>query len=736
MSREDKIKDHLMQLAIQTEVVLDKAKNATKTNVFRKKSDGQKSVAALPGNLNEGQYKDAYAKGLAILSNDDLFLMSQLPRPILKETMTGYTGPGKVTDAFNEAYNQALATRRTALEDQLGKLGNIDYKNVEHQKIILGLLFVREWNIPHYQEPENNELKALVKEEKIQNLPREIFDYLSAIDEKQRKTLYGPLIQSHTENLLSPGPGSAPAAAASSNKPAPKAELIKLSRTITGTRADAIDSEIIGAVLGNPQLGTKDLILPNASGDPATIKVYGGIIRFENNEITKGEGLAIDHGEVELGKQITELLALQNEKNSITVDFVVAEGGRNHFSILSVTSDPGKKIKIEHRDTSRPKNLPKNSLQKKLEEAVKEVVFKVQSNPGRDQLPYQYVATPHQQRKNTCADRVMLSMLLTHDPGRLTGLLNNFSKELTKAAKTIEAQVDHLLNPDNEALLRKFTCFLVEKTSALERKIEITEVAPPAEASFLRGRDTWYPKDSEGESEIASTEEDRKKWLLNSLGQLNKNEKKNFAEGTRFAWKQDANGQFNEPSVQFDDDQKLATISLTMTRPDKTQVDITLTRKEEEIEIDNTKTPVVTWKCDASGLSEKEKFELIAVESLALRQAQKLSDADKIGIVELDEATRGKQNIEIKNAFRFTPNNKDTGNQKLSQTEVNLIKAHLDAGYNEVTYRDITFTGLKPLVSSVSYLTSNVSGSGSAAAAAAADSRTSKKSGTTPPRYN
>lgn len=194
--------------------------------------------------------------------------------------------------------------------------------------------------------------------------------------------------------------------------------------------------------------------------------------------------------------------------------------------------------------------------------------------------------------------------------------------------------------------------------------------------------------------EMHQNEEQKNQMINGVLDYLN--EKKLWKDGNKAA-------HFTLKSKSIESAEQKAEFTFTAERNNNNLGEITLTRKDNQ-EAEDKK--IITWTCTTTdpSITDKQRFQFIAENSLILRlMGMNDIEAKKIGIVELDQAIRGDQNVMINSEFKFTPSGgRDTSQQKLSQTEVDLIKAHLDAGYKEVTYRGITFTGAKePVLASV-----------------------------------
>lgn len=115
-------------------------------------------------------------------------------------------------------------------------------------------------------------------------------------------------------------------------------------------------------------------------------------------------------------------------------------------------------------------------------------------------------------------------------------------------------------------------------------------------------------------------------------------------------------------------------INLTAKHQAKTDVKLTLSR-----DIDD-KQNLETWTCQSTDnvMSEKMRFEFIAAESFALRKAQKIENAEIIGIMPLEEEDETKK----ESTQFYQGNNKP---MMLSAREEALIGAHIKAGFT-VTY--------------------------------------------------
>jgi hypothetical protein len=705
--------------------------------------------------LVDGSYKknndETFSKWLRRLPYDFLILMAQVNKygaenssvsssPIsqLCETIKiEQTHLSDFQEALHKEFTYARADLKRNFEKQLGKLNHESSKEEESETelsvsdTINRLLFIGNYSnsvddisAPH-KEPKNEALLDAYKNDKLIELPEDIEKYLKAKTQDQGSTaeLYKEITAQHINELIEKLSGAKEKKETKiPNRPTPpnKTELL-ISKTLRNNSpnpyANAIDKEIILSILPQPDITQKNK--------------YAGLIHFdgiprenENTEIRYGftKPHNQESGIVDFEAQLKTLVAQKNDAESFTADFVVARNGRKHFSTLSVTIENGKITTITHTDTTDSED----NIKKKLEETITGVVSTINNPPtpssaataaagggegaNTHQAQYKYKEISNQKTAaNLCGDHVILTMLQKHGETTLNKLLDSFFKEPIKIeGDSTDARVTHLLKPANKALLRQFTCHIVKNTEALKEKVgfiqEADDDSNDTQTSFKRGRDTWYSPEGNKKTheEMAIN-----KWFQNSLSALNNQEL--FGQGTPFRWTQEENS-FGEPSITFDDNTRTTSVTLWMKKDGNQEpINIKLIRKEEEIGDQNKKTPVVTWRCNASNLSEEDRYKIIAVQSLQLRLANMSNnptEAKRIGIVELPESQRGTRNKKA-NEF-FKPNSAHSKGDLLSQNEINLIKAHFQAGYEQVEYRDVLYTGLAPKANPASSLTSTI----------------------------
>ncbi len=380
-----------------------------------------------------------------------------------------------------------------------------------------------------------------------------------------------------------------------------------------------------------------------------------------------------------------------NPEALLSVNFAL-HNGKDHFTHLKVQIEKTNgsfAVTIDNNDPLRGDNgqsQPKTFLEKKIEKSAQEIFNKnstieINTNKKGDQKngydcgPWtMYYLSQESEQKNLFGFDIINNP--DPNPDNFPSILRH---QLTKAL--LEQNINDLkktklTTPDLELLEAAYGDLEVTKEGDLfSKNAQIMALnnlqTPSTSVATLLSSDSWYTNDSRNEH---TTD-----WLVTALLKLNTN--KIYNDGTKFTW---VKGN-EQPSIKFDDKQRLATISLSIQKGAEEAHDVTLTRKEENIK----ETPVVTWTCDAPHLNLKEQYQLIAVQALALRQAQGLSEATKIGIVDLD-LKDSPQKIEREGFICKPPTKKPC----LSNQEFDLIQAHLKAGFTEVHYQGVIYTGL------------------------------------------
>ena len=405
---------------------------------------------------------------------------------------------------------------------------------------------------------------------------------------------------------------------------------------------------------------------------------------------------------------------------------MVSEKSRGHFSTLSVTINPAnqKITDITHEDTlyDADKASAQDSLQKKFHAAVKAAIEKggILSQPVTElDIPIRYSRASQLQHENTCADRVMLSMMQAHHPKKLQEMLLTFSDNcpVPITQDWIGEKVAHLLSLENEAELRRFTCHVVYQDRNLVNRVDFTNGAALSQQSSSTTPGSAASQHNQQGTTAASaaivtytghdlffdastTDKVRKQWLDSAFDVLTSAQ---FA--TAIQWRSNAGTRW-ERSDTFDCVAKMITINLKAVAVDTKQPifgNITLTRQDGIGQ--QTGAPTATWTCTAdfknpnltADQQEKMRFDLIALESLALRMAQAphlpASEAARIGIININEQLSNKRASTL---FLYS----GSAPCILSPREERLIQAHLDAGYKEVHYNNFIFKGVNPIAQS------------------------------------
>lgn len=175
-------------------------------------------------------------------------------------------------------------------------------------------------------------------------------------------------------------------------------------------------------------------------------------------------------------------------------------------------------------------------------------------------------------------------------------------------------------------------------TEEEKKNLSITRPAPPrrhgenksasSSTATVVGADPFSEKEEEGKKELLEGS-------LEKVNEIFENLKSDNQEPISFLKKE----------INIDDDDTTE-IKLSAMRGTNSLGDVTLTRK------DDTQGNKVTWTCDAAGLSEKERFQLIAAESFVLRSESGMDEkeAKRIGIVELEANEQGARgNVDLPN---------------------------------------------------------------------------------------
>ena len=419
------------------------------------------------------------------------------------------------------------------------------------------------------------------------------------------------------------------------------------------------------------------------SHDETGSQYYRGIIGYRkgNRADAKGQLHADDPSLVSLSDTLVEFAEV---KNKTTIDYILHDSVRSHFTRIQVVITPsstigaGEKpsVAIEHIDTHA------NSEAKNLTEQFEVIKDAVKTAFALDAAPeVTHKVTNNTQTKNTCGDRCVLFLLSVY-PNYLEKQYNQ--KYGTQFSK--EEMRDALLADENK--MREFIAFLDEQAQQKAKK-EAGTHAESSSSSIISAIDDRF---------FAIEDIERNKAIDGALSFLNNLK----------LWKDEESHPvtFKITEKKIDVDNNEAEFKFTAERNGTDLGSITLTRKDNEPDADKKTT---TWTCTTtnSSVTEEQRFQLIAAESLALRlEGMNADEAKKIGIVELNESERGeRKKIHPQSKFPFTSTSRPPPNESeaiaLSQKEISLIKAHFDAGYKEVYYGKLKLT---PKNTEITYL--------------------------------